>query len=88
MPAPSVAPHTGIKPDPAASPHVDVEERGIRKAPYPCEQSRTLDEEALDVGAVDVVDAKVERPSLRCGLGNDLGFVGISAAADHRDGAI
>jgi hypothetical protein len=42
-----------------------VEERRIGEAPYPCKESRTLDEEPFDVGAVDVVDAKVECPALR-----------------------
>ena len=61
----SVEPHGGVKPDPTASTDVDVEERGVGEAPYPCEETGVFDEEALDVGAVDVVDAKVERPSLR-----------------------
>ena len=60
----SIGSYAGVKPDSAAATHVDVEEADVREAPYPCEESRTFDEEVLDVGAVDVVDAKVERPSL------------------------
>ncbi len=63
--APSLDPHTGIKPDPTAATHIDVEERCVREAPYPCNEPRTLHEEPFDVGAVDVVDAKVECPALR-----------------------
>ena len=61
----SLEPHTGIKPDPAASTDIHVEERRVGEAPYPCEESRTFDEEAFDVGAVNVADPKVECPSLR-----------------------
>jgi len=60
----SLEPYRGINPEPTASTDVHVEERRIGEAPYPCKESRTLDEEVLDVGAVDVVDAKVERPPL------------------------
>jgi len=53
-----------MKPNPTASTHVHVEERFVREAPNARKEARTLYEEALDVGAVDVVDAKAERPSL------------------------
>ena len=48
-----------------AATDVDVKERGVGEARHPCKESRTFYQEALDVGAVDVGDAKVERPSLR-----------------------
>lgn len=43
--------------DAAASTEIDVDERGIREATYPCKESGAFDEEAFDVHAVDVVDA-------------------------------
>ncbi len=75
----SLEPYSGVKPDPTAATHVDVEERSIREAPYPCKESGALCEEAFDVGAVDVGDAKVERPSLRVACGF-LGAARISVA--------
>ena len=52
--ASSVHPYAGIKPNRPASTHIDVEERRVREAPYPREESTTLDEEAVEVGAVDI----------------------------------
>jgi hypothetical protein len=51
-----------------------MEERSAREASYPRKESRTFHEEALDVGAVDLVHAKVERSSLHvaCGLRGSL----------------
>ena len=74
-----------IKPDSTASTDVDVEERRVREAPYPCKKPRTLHEEALDVGAVDVRDSKVERPSLRVACGAEA-FLRVRVAVDdgHR----
>ena len=85
--APSVEPHAGVKPDPTRAPHIHVEERRVGEAPYRREESRTLDEEALDVGAFDVRHPKVKRPSLRVAWGATRDSLEISAAAHHRDGA-
>jgi len=65
----SLDPNVGIKPDPTASTDVDMEERRVWEAPYPCEKPGTFHEEALDVGAVDVGDPNVNRPSLPMHVG-------------------
>jgi len=47
-----------------------MEKPRVRKAPYPCKQPRSVGDEALNVGTLDVPDPKVERPSLcvTCGV--------------------
>ena len=82
----SIEPHGGVKPDPAASAYVDMEEHGVREAPYSGQESGTFDEETLDVGAVDVGESKVERPSLGVALGVGAPH-GVRVAVDDVDGS-
>lgn len=80
----SVEPHAGVNPDSTHSAHVDVEERGVRKATYPHKKPRALREEALKVGTLDVRDPKIERPSL--GVARGTGSLPrVCVAVDDRD---
>jgi hypothetical protein len=61
-----------------------MEERSVREAPYPSDESGTLHKEALDVGAVDVGESKVERPSLGVALSAGASL-GVCVAVDDGD---
>jgi len=63
--APSLEPDTGINPNFTTPRNIYVEELRVREAPYPWKKPRTLREEPLAVGALDVDHPKVERASLR-----------------------